>query len=102
MPNVLITPRSSEYSDEVWAEVRIKASVAVGKYLTKGVVPSERLMSEDEGEESAEADPGLSTSRDSAVAAGGTHNPFWVLFSREGQLGLPVSTWLAQRPSFCC
>lgn len=66
MPNVLITPRSCEYSDEVWAEVRVKASGAVRKYVAHGIVPSERLASDDEAEE--EAGDVDSTGRDVGVA----------------------------------
>lgn len=51
MPNVLVLPRSADYSEEVWMEIREKAISILQTYFLDGVVPSS-AVSDDEGEES--------------------------------------------------
>ncbi|GAB2232159.1 hypothetical protein Droror1_Dr00011186 [Drosera rotundifolia] len=49
MPNVLILPRSADYSEEVWMEIREKAVSILQSFFLDGVVPSSAIS---EGEES--------------------------------------------------
>lgn len=51
MPNVLILPRSADYSEEVWLEIREKAISILQTYFLDGVAPS-NAVSDDEDEES--------------------------------------------------
>ncbi|XP_051132611.1 C-terminal binding protein AN [Andrographis paniculata] len=51
MPNVLILPRSADYSEEVWMEIREKAISIVQQYFTDNVIPK-NTVSDDEEEES--------------------------------------------------
>ncbi|KNA10223.1 hypothetical protein SOVF_146420 [Spinacia oleracea] len=51
MPNVLVLPRSADYSEEVWMEIREKAISLLQSYFIEGVVPSS-AVSDDEEEES--------------------------------------------------
>lgn len=51
MPNVLILPRSADYSEEVWMEIREKAISIVQSYLLDGVMPSNAVSEEEEEEE---------------------------------------------------
>lgn len=48
MPNVLILPRSAEYSEEVWMEIREKALSILHSYFIDGVVPNNAVSDEDE------------------------------------------------------
>ncbi|OMP00317.1 D-isomer specific 2-hydroxyacid dehydrogenase, NAD-binding protein [Corchorus olitorius] len=50
MPNVLILPRSADYSEEVWLEVREKAVSMLQKFFFEGVVPNDAISDEDEEE----------------------------------------------------
>eukprot|EP00252_Welwitschia_mirabilis_P011888 TRINITY_DN26418_c0_g1_i2.p1 TRINITY_DN26418_c0_g1~~TRINITY_DN26418_c0_g1_i2.p1 ORF type:complete len:656 (-),score=116.72 TRINITY_DN26418_c0_g1_i2:227-2194(-) len=50
MPNVLILPRSAEYSEEAWMEIREKAISVLQSYFIEGVLPS-NAVSDDENEE---------------------------------------------------
>jgi hypothetical protein len=40
MPNVLILPRSADYSEEVWLEIREKAISILQKYFLENIVPT--------------------------------------------------------------
>ena len=40
MPNVLILPRSADYSEEVWAEIRSKAASVLCSFFVDGVIPT--------------------------------------------------------------
>ncbi|OWM64272.1 hypothetical protein CDL15_Pgr018844 [Punica granatum] len=51
MPNVLILPRSADYSEEVWMEIREKAISILQTYFVDGIVPKDAI-SEEEAEES--------------------------------------------------
>ncbi|KAL2892121.1 C-terminal binding protein AN [Bienertia sinuspersici] len=51
MPNVLVLPRSADYSEEVWMEIREKAISILQTYFLDGVAPS-NAVSDDEDEES--------------------------------------------------
>jgi hypothetical protein len=51
MPNVLILPRSADYSDEVWMEIREKAIAIVQSYILDGVMPSNTVSEEEEEDE---------------------------------------------------
>ncbi|XP_024397002.1 C-terminal binding protein AN [Physcomitrium patens] len=48
MENVLVLPRSAEYSEEVWLEIRAKALTVLRSYLVTGVVPMDITSDDDE------------------------------------------------------
>ncbi|CAM0870259.1 unnamed protein product [Alopecurus aequalis] len=48
MPNVLILPRSADYSEEVWMEIREKAITILQSFFFDGVVPTSSISDEDE------------------------------------------------------
>jgi hypothetical protein len=48
MPNVLILPRSADYSEEVWMEIREKAIAILQSFLYDGIVPNNVISDEDE------------------------------------------------------
>ncbi|CAM0956380.1 unnamed protein product [Alopecurus aequalis] len=48
MPNVLILPRSADYSEEVWMEIREKAITILQSFFFDGVVPNNAISDEDE------------------------------------------------------
>nr|XP_043621940.1 C-terminal binding protein AN [Erigeron canadensis] len=52
MPNVLILPRSADYSEEVWLEIREKAASMLQAFFLDNVIPSDAISDNDE-EESA-------------------------------------------------
>ncbi|KAJ8433661.1 LOW QUALITY PROTEIN: hypothetical protein Cgig2_002332 [Carnegiea gigantea] len=51
IPNVLVLPRSADYSEEVWMEIREKAISILQMYFLDGAVPS-NAVSDEEDEES--------------------------------------------------
>ncbi|ESQ36782.1 hypothetical protein EUTSA_v10007060mg [Eutrema salsugineum] len=51
MPNVLILPRSADYSEEVWMEIREKAISILQSFFLDGVIP-DNTVSDEEIEES--------------------------------------------------
>lgn len=51
MPNVLILPRSAEYSEEVRMEIREKALAILHSYFVDGVIPA-NIVSDDDEEKS--------------------------------------------------
>ncbi|CAL9093070.1 unnamed protein product [Musa textilis] len=48
MPNVLILPRSADYSEEVWMEIRDKAITILQSFFLDGIVPDYAVSDEDE------------------------------------------------------
>lgn len=48
MPNVLILPRSADYSEEVWAEIRSKAASILCSFFVDGIIPSNTAADDDE------------------------------------------------------
>lgn len=48
MPNVLLLPRSADYSEEVWMEIRAKAVTILRSFLLDGVVPSSAVSDEED------------------------------------------------------
>ncbi|XP_038971503.1 C-terminal binding protein AN-like [Phoenix dactylifera] len=48
MPNVLILPRSADYSEEVWMEIREKAVSVLQSFFLDGVIPKSAISDEDE------------------------------------------------------
>ncbi|KAI0488258.1 hypothetical protein KFK09_028085 [Dendrobium nobile] len=48
MPNVIILPRSADYSEEAWMEVREKAICMLQSFLLDGVIPNNDVSDEDE------------------------------------------------------
>lgn len=50
MPNVLILPRSADYSEEVWMEIREKAISILQTFFLDGVIPENAGSDEDEEE----------------------------------------------------
>jgi hypothetical protein len=53
MPNVLILPRSADYSEEVWMEIREKAISILQTFFIDGVIPKNALS---DAEEESEVD----------------------------------------------
>ncbi|KAL3814807.1 hypothetical protein ACJIZ3_016075 [Penstemon smallii] len=52
MPNVLILPRSADYSEEVWMEIREKAISILQQFFIDNVIPKNAVSDEEEDEES--------------------------------------------------
>ncbi|CAM8963776.1 unnamed protein product [Rhodiola kirilowii] len=50
MPNVLILPRSADYSEEVWMEIREKAISALQSFFVEGVIPNHVVSDEEDAE----------------------------------------------------
>ncbi|KAE8733300.1 C-terminal binding protein AN [Hibiscus syriacus] len=50
MPNVLILPRSADYSEEAWMEIREKAMSMLQTFFCDGVIPKDAISDEDEEE----------------------------------------------------
>ncbi|KAJ4843886.1 hypothetical protein Tsubulata_024364 [Turnera subulata] len=50
MPNVLILPRSADYSEEVWMEIREKAISILQSFFFDGVIPKNAASDEEEEE----------------------------------------------------
>lgn len=50
MPNVLILPRSADYSEEVWMEIREKAISILQSFFLDGIIPENAGSDEDEDE----------------------------------------------------
>ena len=51
MPNVLILPRSADYSEEVWMEIREKAITMLHSFFHDAIIPKDAI-SDDEGNQS--------------------------------------------------
>ncbi|KAI4303387.1 hypothetical protein MLD38_039027 [Melastoma candidum] len=47
MPNVLILPRSADYSEEVWMEIREKAVAILQSYFYDGIIPKDAISDEE-------------------------------------------------------
>ncbi|KAI4355147.1 hypothetical protein L6164_003947 [Bauhinia variegata] len=60
MPNVLILPRSADYSEEVWMEIREKAISVLQTFFFDGVIPKNAVSDEEEesevGDENEQSD----------------------------------------------
>lgn len=52
MPNVLLLPRSADYSEEVWTEIREKAISILQTFFFDGVIPKNAVSDDDDDEES--------------------------------------------------
>lgn len=50
MPNVLILPRSADYSEEVWTEIREKAVSILQTFFLDDVIPTDAVSENDEEE----------------------------------------------------
>ncbi|XP_039008305.1 C-terminal binding protein AN-like [Hibiscus syriacus] len=50
MPNVLILPRSADYSEEAWMEIREKAISMLQTFFCDGFIPKDAVSDEDEEE----------------------------------------------------
>lgn len=48
MPNVLILPRSADYSEEVWMDIREKAICLLQTFFIDGVFPADAVSDEDD------------------------------------------------------
>ncbi|VFQ75641.1 unnamed protein product [Cuscuta campestris] len=48
MPNVLILPRSADYSEEVWMEIREKAISMLQAFFLDGVIPTDAISGDEE------------------------------------------------------
>lgn len=51
MPNVLILPRSADYSEEVWMEIREKAICIIQQFFIDNTIPTNAVSDEEEEEE---------------------------------------------------
>lgn len=51
MPNVLILPRSADYSEEVWMEIREKAISILQTFFIDGIIPKNALSDAEEDSE---------------------------------------------------
>ncbi|GLU00708.1 hypothetical protein SLE2022_180560 [Rubroshorea leprosula] len=69
MPNVLILPRSADYSEEVWMEIREKAISVLQTWFFEGVIPDDAISDEDEEENeiSVEKEQAASQYKESAL-----------------------------------
>uniref|UniRef100_A0A7N1A3X0 D-isomer specific 2-hydroxyacid dehydrogenase NAD-binding domain-containing protein n=1 Tax=Kalanchoe fedtschenkoi TaxID=63787 RepID=A0A7N1A3X0_KALFE len=54
MPNVLLLPRSADYSEEVWMEIREKAVSALQSFFLEGLIPNNILSDEEDVESEVE------------------------------------------------
>ncbi|KAH6812079.1 Rossmann-fold superfamily protein [Perilla frutescens var. frutescens] len=54
MPNVLILPRSADYSEEVWMEIREKVISILQQFFIDNVIPKNAVSDEEEEEEEKE------------------------------------------------
>ncbi|KAL1546391.1 C-terminal binding protein AN-like [Salvia divinorum] len=52
MPNVLILPRSADYSEEVWIEIREKAISILQQFVVGNAIPKNAVSNEEDEEES--------------------------------------------------
>ncbi|KAG6437623.1 hypothetical protein SASPL_102544 [Salvia splendens] len=52
MPNVLILPRSADYSEEVWIEIREKAISILQQFVVGNAIPKNAVSDEEDEEES--------------------------------------------------
>ncbi|CAA0838947.1 C-terminal binding protein AN [Striga hermonthica] len=48
MPNVLILPRSADYSEEVWTEIREKAISILQQFFIDNIIPKDAVSDEEE------------------------------------------------------
>ncbi|KAE8685121.1 C-terminal binding protein AN [Hibiscus syriacus] len=60
MPNVLILPRSSDYSEEAWMEIREKAISMLQTFFFDGAIPKDAISDEDEEESEIVDEKGFS------------------------------------------
>ncbi|OVA13937.1 D-isomer specific 2-hydroxyacid dehydrogenase [Macleaya cordata] len=69
MPNVLILPRSADYSEEVWMEIREKAISILQSFFLDGVIPRNAVSDEDdeENESGYEEEQSARQDKESAV-----------------------------------
>ncbi|CAG7908803.1 unnamed protein product [Brassica rapa] len=67
MPNVLILPRSADYSEEVWMEIREKAISILQSFFLDGVIPT-NTVSDEESEASEEEEEEQSPIRHGKLA----------------------------------
>ncbi|WZZ56250.1 hypothetical protein YC2023_056357 [Brassica napus] len=67
MPNVLILPRSADYSEEVWMEIREKAISILQSFFLDGVIPT-NTVSDEESEASEEEEEEVSPIRHGKLA----------------------------------
>ncbi|KAL6513607.1 hypothetical protein OROGR_021093 [Orobanche gracilis] len=51
MPNVLILPRSADYSEEVWTEIREKAISILQQFFVDNIIPKDTVSDEEDEEE---------------------------------------------------
>ncbi|KAL6498797.1 hypothetical protein OROGR_028344 [Orobanche gracilis] len=51
MPNVLILPRSADYSEEVWTEIREKAISILQQFFVNNIIPKDAVSDEEDEEE---------------------------------------------------
>ncbi|XVE77203.1 hypothetical protein DITRI_Ditri13aG0042600 [Diplodiscus trichospermus] len=64
MPNVLILPRTADYSEEVWMEIREKAISMLQAFFFDGVIPKDAISNEEKEESEIGNDNGESSIED--------------------------------------
>ncbi|KAL4562672.1 hypothetical protein LXL04_026702 [Taraxacum kok-saghyz] len=57
MPNVLILPRSADYSEEVWMEIREKAVSILQTFFIDDIIPTDAVSDNDEQDETTPPPP---------------------------------------------
>ncbi|GLT84653.1 hypothetical protein SLE2022_028710 [Rubroshorea leprosula] len=72
MPNVLILPRSADYSEEAWMELREKAISMLQTFLFEGVIPKDAISDEDEEESEVVDEKEKAASQDKEIALKGS------------------------------
>lgn len=72
MPNVLILPRSADYSEEVWMEIREKAISMLQTFFFDGVIPKDSISDEDEEESEVLNEKGQFSTQDRESALQGS------------------------------
>ncbi|KAB2056392.1 hypothetical protein ES319_A11G098700v1 [Gossypium barbadense] len=72
MPNVLILPRSADYSEEVWMEIREKAISMLQTFFCDGVIPKDATSDEDEEESEIVDEKGQSSIQEKESALRGS------------------------------
>lgn len=51
MPNVIVTPRSADYSEEVWLEIRAKTVEVLRSFVLDNLIPTEVTSDDDDDED---------------------------------------------------
>ncbi|KAK9279915.1 hypothetical protein L1049_013599 [Liquidambar formosana] len=72
MPNVLVLPRSADYSEEVWMEIREKAISILQTFFFDGVIPKNAVSDEEDEEDEIDYETEQFDNRDKESALQGS------------------------------